>query len=103
MAKNMATFTLDGPKMLRKGEIGDWKNHFTPDIAKRFETEVMNELMDTGLTFDLEPWKVCESVKIFLFVVMNGKFYVVNWLQQWFIYLWLTSEQKCVLRLISVC
>ena len=54
MAKNMATFTLDGPKMLRKGEIGDWKNHFTPDIAKLFETEVMKALMDTGLTFDFE-------------------------------------------------
>ncbi|XP_029198230.2 sulfotransferase family cytosolic 1B member 1-like [Acropora millepora] len=54
MAKNMATFTLDGPKLLRKGEIGDWKNYFTPDIAKRFETEVMKELMDTGLAFDFE-------------------------------------------------
>ena len=52
MAKNMATFTLDGPNLLRKGEIGDWKNYFTPDIAKRFETEVMKALMDTGLTFD---------------------------------------------------
>ena len=58
MAKNMATFTLDGPKLLRKGEIGDWKNYFTPEIEKRFETDVMKELMDAGLTFDFEPWNV---------------------------------------------
>ena len=59
MTKNMSTFTLiDDLKVLRKGEIGDWKNYFTPEIEKRFESEVMKELMDTGLTFDFEPWKV---------------------------------------------
>ena len=59
MTKNMSAFTfIDDLKVLRKGEIGDWKNYFTPEIEKRFETEVMKELMDTGLTFDFEPWNV---------------------------------------------
>ena len=49
----MSTFIVDGPKLLRKGEIGDWKNYFTPEIEKHFESEGMKELMDTGLTFDL--------------------------------------------------
>ncbi|XP_044172185.1 sulfotransferase family cytosolic 1B member 1-like isoform X1 [Acropora millepora] len=56
MTKNMSAFTfIDDLKVLRKGEIGDWKNYFTPEIEKRFETDVMKELMDTGLTFDFEP------------------------------------------------
>ncbi|XP_074609116.1 sulfotransferase 1C4-like [Acropora palmata] len=56
MKKNMSTFTLtDDLKVLRKGKIGDWKNYFTPEIEKRFETDVMKELIDTGLTFDFEP------------------------------------------------
>ena len=56
MTKNMSTFTLiDDLKVLRKGEIGDWKNYFTPEIERRFESEVMKEAMDTGLTFDFEP------------------------------------------------
>ncbi|XP_067025346.1 sulfotransferase 1B1-like isoform X2 [Acropora muricata] len=56
MTKNMSAFTfIDDLKVLRKGEIGDWKNYFTPEIEKRFETDVMKELMGTGLTFDFEP------------------------------------------------
>lgn len=55
MAKNMKTFTVDGRvKLLRKGEVGDWKNYFTPDIDKWFDSEVMNELKGTGLTFQFE-------------------------------------------------
>ncbi|XP_068712547.1 sulfotransferase 1B1-like [Montipora foliosa] len=55
MAKNVSTFTLDGPKLLRKGEIGDWKNYFTAAVDERFENEVLKELRGTGLVFDFEP------------------------------------------------
>ena len=55
MAKCMSKFSAGDLKFLRKGEIGDWKNYFTPEIEKCFESEVMKELLDTGLTFDLEP------------------------------------------------
>ena len=55
MVKNMKTFTVDsGVKLLRKGEVGDWKNYFTPDIDNWFESKVMNELKGTGLTFQYE-------------------------------------------------
>ena len=46
--------TAQGPKLLRKGMIGDWKNYFTPEQNKMFENEVMNKLMRTGLEFDFE-------------------------------------------------
>ena len=46
--------TAQGPKLLRKGKIGDWKNYFTPEQNKMFENEVMNKLIGTGLEFDFE-------------------------------------------------
>lgn len=56
MMKNASNYWLkdsaDGPKLLRKGEIGDWKNYFTPDLNERFEKEVMDKLTGTGLEFD---------------------------------------------------
>lgn len=53
--KNVTSYRLnDGPKLLRKGEIGDWKNYFTPDLNERFENEVMSKLIGTGLEFNFE-------------------------------------------------
>lgn len=57
MQKNKESFSalagvMDGPKLLRKGEIGDWKNYFTSDLNERFENEVMDKLRGTGLEFD---------------------------------------------------
>ena len=54
--KNMSNYWLEGtaPKLLCKGRIGDWKNHFTPEQNKMFENEVMNKLIGTGLEFDFE-------------------------------------------------
>ena len=48
--------TAQGPKLLRKGKIGDWKNYFTPEQNTMFENEVMNKLIGTGLEFDFEGW-----------------------------------------------
>ena len=59
MTKNAATFKLDenekgtGP-FLRKGAVGDWKNHFTPEQNERFEKDVLGKLDGSGLEFDYE-------------------------------------------------
>ena len=57
MQKNKSSFSTfaewnNGPNLLRKGEIGDWKNYFTPEMNERFENEVMDKLEGTGLEFD---------------------------------------------------
>lgn len=44
--------SAEGPNLLRKGEIGDWKNYFTSDLNEKFENEVMNKIKGTGLVFD---------------------------------------------------
>ena len=58
MMKNASNYWLEGtakgPKLLRKGEIGDWKNYFTPELNDTFENEVMDKLTETGLVFDFE-------------------------------------------------
>ena len=56
MMKNASNYwlegTAEGPKLLRKGEVGDWKNYFTPELNEMFENEVMMKLRGTGLEFD---------------------------------------------------
>ena len=56
MMKNASNYwlagTAEGPKYLRKGEIGDWKNYFTPEENEMFENKVMDKLRGTGLEFD---------------------------------------------------
>ena len=58
MQKNIKRFLLrgteDGPKLLRKGTVGDWKKYFTPELNERFEKEVLAKLEGTGLEFDFE-------------------------------------------------
>ena len=44
----------DGPKLLRKGVVGDWKNYFTPELNERFDKEVLAKLKGSGLEIDLE-------------------------------------------------
>lgn len=56
MMKNASNYwlegTAEGPKMLRKGKVGDWKNYFTPELNEMFENKVMMKLRGTGLEFD---------------------------------------------------
>jgi len=56
MAKNPASYQFisgsDNVSFLRKGEIGDWKNHFTPEMSEKFETELIAKLKEHGLEFD---------------------------------------------------
>ena len=58
MKKNIKSYLLrgteDGPKLLRKGVVGDWKNYFTPEQNERFEKKVLAKLEGTGLEFDFE-------------------------------------------------
>ncbi|XP_042556325.1 sulfotransferase 2A1-like [Dipodomys spectabilis] len=46
-------------KLIRKGIIGDWKNHFTPAQAQAFE-ETFREKM-AGLPPELFPWDYVQT------------------------------------------
>lgn len=53
MMKNASHYGLpEGLKLLRKGEVGDWKNYFTPELNKRFEEQVLDKLRGTGIELD---------------------------------------------------
>jgi len=42
----------DKPKHFRKGDIGDWRNHFSPEQSRQMDTLFMEKMKDTGLQFD---------------------------------------------------
>ena len=58
MMKNVQSYLLrgkeDGPKLLQKGVVGNWTEHFTPELHERFEKEVMAKLKGSGLELDFE-------------------------------------------------
>ena len=60
--KNVQSYLLrgkeDGPKLLQKGVVGNWKEHFTPELNERFEKEVMAKLKGSGLELDFELWHI---------------------------------------------
>jgi estrone sulfotransferase len=39
-------------RFIRKGEVGDWKNHMTPEMAARFDTWIEENTRGTGLSFN---------------------------------------------------
>ena len=45
---NMAPF-------MRKGVVGDWKNHFTPELEKKFDEHVKEWFGDTDLVLNDQP------------------------------------------------
>ena len=55
MAKNESVYKLydssSGPTLVRKGAVGDWKNHFSAEMDARFETDLVNKLKTAGLAF----------------------------------------------------
>ena len=44
----------DRPNLLRKGVVGNCKEHFTPELNDRFEKDVLARLKGSGLEFDFE-------------------------------------------------
>jgi sulfotransferase len=42
----------DVPKHFRKGEIGDWRNHFSAEQSKQMDDLMMEKLKDSGLQFN---------------------------------------------------
>jgi len=42
----------DVPKHFRKGEIGDWRNHFSAEQSGQMDDLVVKKLKDSGLQFD---------------------------------------------------
>ena len=40
------------PSFLRKGQVGGWKEYFTPELSAKFESEILCKLDGTGLHFD---------------------------------------------------
>jgi estrone sulfotransferase len=37
---------------IRRGEVGDWKNHMTPEMASRFDAWTEENIRGTGISFD---------------------------------------------------
>lgn len=41
-------------KFIRRGEVGDWKNYFTPELSAKFDRVIEEKTRGTGLVFDYE-------------------------------------------------
>lgn len=56
MKKNSDSFSIPAypskPSFLRKGEVGDWKTHFSEELSRAFDEKFMEKLNGTGLHFD---------------------------------------------------
>lgn len=55
--ENMSKSYDDGGHFMRKGIVGDWRNHFSREQAKRFNDHFGEFMMRQGYIDDLEWWK----------------------------------------------
>ncbi|PSN57723.1 Sulfotransferase 1C2 [Blattella germanica] len=39
-------------EFIRKGEVGDWRNHMSPEIAAKFDEMTVHYFKDTGISFE---------------------------------------------------
>lgn len=44
----------DSVKFIRKGEVGDWKNHMTAQMSERFDSWIESNSKGSDLTFEYE-------------------------------------------------
>ncbi|GLJ37181.1 hypothetical protein SUGI_0754300 [Cryptomeria japonica] len=51
---NMKNTNVSNRSFFRKGEVGDWKNHFTPDMNSRMDLAVENKFQEAGLFLKYE-------------------------------------------------
>jgi amine sulfotransferase len=49
--KEFGLFKKDG-QFLRKGIVGDWLNYFNPNLSKRFDNCIRDNLKATNIVFD---------------------------------------------------
>ena len=45
----------EAPKFMRKGQVGDWKNRFTPQLVQKFEAWEAKGLENCTMKFTFEP------------------------------------------------
>ena len=68
---------------LRKGRVGDWKNHLSDEMAALLKEEVLSKLEGSGLSFDLDGWARPSRVIIIVSLLdlssMFTKVHVVPW------------------------
>lgn len=50
----VASNNTENGKFIRRGEVGDWKNYFTPELSSRFDRFIEEKTRGTGLVFDYE-------------------------------------------------
>uniref|UniRef100_A0A0E0AXL9 Sulfotransferase n=1 Tax=Oryza glumipatula TaxID=40148 RepID=A0A0E0AXL9_9ORYZ len=42
---------MESSVFFRKGEVGDWKNYLTEEMAKKLDAVIAEKLKGSGLTF----------------------------------------------------
>ena len=47
--KENQTVNFFGSRFLRKGEVGDWQNHFDKETSERWDSWIHNKLEGTGI------------------------------------------------------
>ena len=47
-------FTNEGHSFIRKGQTGDWKNHFSPDLNRRIDKWIAKNLEGSDMKFVTE-------------------------------------------------
>ncbi|GLJ06508.1 hypothetical protein SUGI_0040590 [Cryptomeria japonica] len=51
---NLKDAHLSDRSLFRKGEVGDWKNHFIPEMNRRMDLEVENKFQEAGMFLKYE-------------------------------------------------
>ncbi len=54
MEKELEWANKTKTKFIRKGIVGDWKNHFTPEMNVEWDAWINEQLKDSGLRMVFE-------------------------------------------------